>query len=187
MRKGNLIVISGPSGAGKDTICRKLLGDMTAIDLSISMTTREPRANEVDGISYYFTTVEEFEKRISQGDLLEYAKVFDNYYGTPKSRVVEMLKMGNDVLLEIDTQGALAIKEAFEEAILIFIMPPSMEELERRLRERGTENEEVLIKRLGEANREMEMAGAYNYTVINDNLDIAVENVKKYILSHRVL
>ena len=143
MRKGLLVVVSGPSGAGKGTICQALL-EKTPLAYSVSATTRKPRAGEVDGESYYFLSVEAFEKMIEKDELLEWAKVYDNYYGTPLKKVEEKLAAGEDILLEIDTQGAMKVREKFPEGVYIFILPPSLAELERRIRGRDTETEDVL-------------------------------------------
>ena len=180
MNKGRLFVISGPSGTGKGTICKELIkGDK--IRLSVSMTTRNPREGEVHGVSYYFAIKEEFLQKIEAGGFLEYAEVFGNYYGTPKMEVLELLENGIDVLLEIDVQGALQIKEVYPEAVLVFILPPSMEELRARLTGRGTETQDVVERRLGEAAKEISYVKHYDYAVINDDLEEAIENVKTVI------
>ena len=149
--KGKLFIISGPSGAGKGTICKELLAQTSRDDvqLSVSMTTRNPRAGETDGVSYYFVSKEEFLHRIEAGGLLEYAEVYGNYYGTPKQPVVEKLAAGIDVILEIDMQGALKVKENYPDGVFIFILPPSMTELRKRLTGRGTETPEAIELRLG--------------------------------------
>lgn len=180
MNKGRLFVISGPSGTGKGTICKELVKD-DKIRLSVSMTTRSPREGEVHGVSYFFATKEEFEQKISAGGFLEYAEVFGNYYGTPKMEVLELLDEGIDVLLEIDVQGALQIKDVYPEAVLVFILPPSMEELRSRLSGRGTETQEIIERRLGKAAHEISFAVQYDYAVINDQLDEAVNDVKTVI------
>lgn len=180
MDKGRLFVISGPSGTGKGTICKELVKD-DKIRLSVSMTTRSPREGEVHGVSYFFAAKEEFEQKISAGGFLEYAEVFGNYYGTPKMEVLELLDEGIDVLLEIDVQGALQIKDVYPEAVLVFILPPSMEELRSRLSGRGTETQEVIERRLGKAAHEISFAAQYDYAVINDQLDEAVNDVKTVI------
>jgi guanylate kinase len=180
MNKGRLFVISGPSGTGKGTICKELIKD-DKIRLSVSMTTRNPREGEVHGVSYYFATKEEFLQKIEAGGFLEYAEVFGNYYGTPKMEVLELLEKGIDVLLEIDVQGALQIKEVYPEAVLVFILPPSMEELRARLTGRGTETQDVVERRLGEAAKEISYVKHYDYAVINDDLEEAIENVKTVI------
>ena len=180
MNKGRLFVISGPSGTGKGTICKELIKD-DKIRLSVSMTTRNPREGEVHGVSYYFATKEEFLQKIEAGGFLEYAEVFGNYYGTPKMEVLELLDEGIDVLLEIDVQGALQIKDVYPEAVLVFILPPSMEALRARLTRRGTETQEVVERRLGEASKEISYVRDYDYAVINDNLEEAIDNVKAVI------
>jgi guanylate kinase len=180
MNKGRLFVISGPSGTGKGTICKELIKD-DKIRLSVSMTTRNPREGEVHGVSYYFATKEEFLQKIEAGGFLEYAEVFGNYYGTPKMEVLELLDEGIDVLLEIDVQGALQIKDVYPEAVLVFILPPSMEALRARLTGRGTETQEVVERRLGEASKEISYVRDYDYAVINDNLEEAIDNVKVVI------
>lgn len=180
MNKGRLFVISGPSGTGKGTICKELIKD-DKIRLSVSMTTRNPREGEVHGVSYYFATKEEFLQKIEAGGFLEYAEVFGNYYGTPKMEVLELLDEGIDVLLEIDVQGALQIKEVYPEAVLVFILPPSMAELRARLTGRGTETQEVVERRLGQAAKEISYVKQYDYAVINDDLDQAIDNVKTVI------
>ena len=143
-KQGLLIVISGPSGAGKGTICKELLKDSNFF-LSVSITTRQPRQGEVNGESYYFYSKEEFKRKIEEKDFLEYAEVYGNFYGTPKSKVMERLDRGEDVILEIDIQGALKVKENFEEGVFIFILPPSMEELKNRIINRGSETPESLM------------------------------------------
>lgn len=180
MNKGRLFVISGPSGTGKGTICKELVKD-EKIKLSVSMTTRSPREGEIDGVSYFFVTKEEFLQKIEADGFLEYAEVFGNYYGTPKIEVLELLDDSIDVLLEIDVQGALQIKEAYPEAVLVFILPPFLKELRNRLSGRGTETPEVLERRLGKAAHEIAFAVQYDYAVINDNLEEAVDNVRTII------
>ena len=180
MNRGRLFVISGPSGTGKGTICKELIKD-EKIRLSVSMTTRNPREGEVHGVSYYFATKEEFLQKIEAGGFLEYAEVFGNYYGTPKMEVLELLDEGIDVLLEIDVQGALQIKDVYPEAVLVFILPPSMADLRARLTGRGTETQDVVERRLGEAAKEISYVKQYDYAVINDDLDEAIENVKMVI------
>ena len=176
MKKGLLVVVSGPSGAGKGTICQALL-EKTALAYSVSATTRQPRAGEVDGESYYFISVEAFEEMIEKDELLEWAQVYDNYYGTPLKKVEEKLAAGEDILLEIDTQGAMKVREKFPEGIYIFILPPSLAELERRIRGRDTETEEVLKKRLAAAIDEVEVGRLYKYVVMNDKVEDAVDAI----------
>lgn len=186
MRKGLLVVVSGPSGAGKGTICQALL-EKTTLAYSVSATTRKPRAGEVDGESYYFLSVEAFEKMIEKDELLEWAKVYDNYYGTPLKKVEEKLTAGEDILLEIDTQGAMKVREKFPEGVYIFILPPSLTELERRIRGRDTETEDVLQKRLAAAIDEIEAGKCYKYVVTNDEVDSAVESVCAILAAERRL
>ena len=186
MRKGLLVVVSGPSGAGKGTICQALL-EKTPLAYSVSATTRKPRAGEVDGESYYFLSVEAFEKMIEKDELLEWAKVYDNYYGTPLKKVEEKLAAGEDILLEIDTQGAMKVREKFPEGVYIFILPPSLTELERRIRGRDTETEDVLQKRLAAAIGEIEAGKCYKYVVTNDEVDGAVESVCAILAAERRL
>ena len=186
MRKGLLVVVSGPSGAGKGTICQALL-EKTTLAYSVSATTRKPRAGEVDGESYYFLSVEAFEEMIEKDELLEWAKVYDNYYGTPLKKVEEKLAAGEDILLEIDTQGAMKVREKFPEGVYIFILPPSLTELERRIRGRDTETEDVLQKRLAAAIGEIEAGKCYKYVVTNDEVDGAVESVCAILAAERRL
>ena len=186
MRKGLLVVVSGPSGAGKGTICQALL-EKTTLAYSVSATTRKPRAGEVDGESYYFLSVEAFEKMIEKDELLEWAKVYDNYYGTPLKKVEEKLAAGEDILLEIDTQGAMKVREKFPEGVYIFILPPSLTELERRIRGRDTETEDVLQKRLAAAIDEIEAGKCYKYVVTNDEVDGAVDSVCAILAAERRL
>ena len=186
MRKGLLVVVSGPSGAGKGTICQALL-EKTPLAYSVSATTRKPRAGEVDGESYYFLSVEAFEEMIEKDELLEWAKVYDNYYGTPLKKVEEKLAAGEDILLEIDTQGAMKVREKFPEGVYIFILPPSLTELERRIRGRDTETEDVLQKRLAAAIGEIEAGKCYKYVVTNDEVDGAVESVCAILAAERRL
>ena len=185
-KTGTLIVLSGPSGAGKGTICNELLKQVDTLSLSISMTTRSPRGNEADGKDYYFVTKEQFEEDIKKGNFLEYAKVHgDNYYGTPKKKVEESLASGKDIIFEIDIQGALEVKEKMEEGIFIFIMPPSMRELKDRLVKRNTESKDKIIERFKNAYKEINEVTKYNYIVINDEVQNAVDKVKAIILAEK--
>ena len=176
MKNGILFVMSGPSGTGKGTICNELLRTEN-IFLSVSATTREKRVGEVDGVTYNYMYREEFEALIDAGEMLEYAQYNGNYYGTPKRNVEKMLAQGTNVLLEIEPQGALHVKELFPEAVLIFVLPPSMSELKKRLEERGRENEEQIAERLAAAKWEFEQALKYNYIVVNDELQTCVDEV----------
>ena len=182
---GRLFVISGPSGAGKGTICKKLI-ESVDISISTSMTTRAPRPGEIDGKDYYFVTVDEFEEKIANDGMLEYARVFDNIYGTPKDMVIKQLERGRDVILEIDVQGGLQIKKKMpEQAVLVFVLPPDLTTLRQRIIDRGTETEEVIDKRFNEAINEIKLIGEYDYYVVNDELDDAVYDLKAIIMAER--
>ncbi len=181
MHKGSLIVVSGFSGAGKGTIMKKLVSETEDFALSISMTTRAPREGEQHGKEYYFVTKEVFEETIANDGLVEYAYYCGNYYGTPKSYVDEMLSAGKNVLLEIEMQGAMKIKERFPEAVLLFVMPPSAKVLYERLVGRGTETKEVIDKRMARAVEESQGIEQYDYIVVNDDLDTCVEEVKAIV------
>lgn len=180
-RKGILVVVSGFSGAGKGTLMKRLLQTYDNYALSISMTTRAPRTGEENGREYFFVTKEEFEQKISQEGLVEYACYCDNYYGTPREYVETQLDMGKDVILEIEIQGALKIKEKFPTALLLFVMPPTAEELRRRLVGRGTETPEVIDKRLKRAEEEAQGIEHYDYIVINDDLEECVKELHAII------
>lgn len=169
--RGVLCVVSGFSGAGKGTLMNRLLADYDNYALSVSATTRNPRPGEVNGREYFFKTNAEFEQMIKNGELLEYAKYVDHYYGTPKSYVMKNLEAGRDVLLEIEIQGALNIRKAFPEAVLIFVTPPSVEELKKRLIGRGTEDIKTIEARLARASQEAAGMDRYDYLVINDEVD----------------
>ena len=173
MRKGLLILISGPSGTGKGTVCDLLRKNHPEISYSISATTRQPRPGEQDGVNYYFYDKEKFRQMIDAGELLEWAEVYGNYYGTPKQKVLDRLNAGEDILLEIDTQGALNVMKAMPEGLFIFLLPPSLEELANRLKGRGTETEESLQRRLGAAVDEIKIAHNYRYVVVNDKVEAA--------------
>ncbi|MGN0941749.1 MAG: guanylate kinase [Selenomonadaceae bacterium] len=177
MRKGSLIVVSGPSGAGKDTICSAFLEREKNIAYSVSATTRAPRAGEVDGKNYYFVTREQFESMKEHDELLEWAEVYGNYYGTPIKKIQEKIAAGQDILLEIDTQGAMNVKRRFPNGVFVFILPPSLDELQRRIRGRGTEDEKTIEKRLGASVGEIKMASDYHYVIINDEVETAVEKL----------
>ena len=180
MKKGRLIVISGPSGAGKGTICEELFKDENVV-FSVSMTTRAPRKGEVDGREYFFVSEEKFVENIENGGFLEHAQTFGNYYGTPKEAVLRQMADGYDVILDIDTKGARQVRAIYPESVLIFVLPPSMDELRRRIRGRGSENEEDIRIRLGEAAHEMSLAENYDYCIINDDINEAVSAVKAII------
>jgi len=179
---GKLFIISGPSGTGKGTICKRLI-DETDVEISVSMTTRHPREGEVDGKSYYFTSKEEFQQAIENDGFLEWAEVYGNYYGTPKAKVEEKLAAGIDVLLEIDIQGALNVKEAYPNGIFIFILPPSMAELRKRITGRGTDSEESINLRLSQTLKEVSYIDKYDYCVVNGELDEAVARVKSIVIA----
>lgn len=181
MRKGLLILISGPSGTGKGTVCDLLRQKHPEISYSISATTRQPRPGEQDGVNYYFYTKEKFREMIDQGQLLEWAEVYGNFYGTPKQKVLDRLEAGEDILLEIDTQGALNVMKVMPEGLFIFLLPPSLEELAARLKGRGTETEESLHRRLGAAVDEIKLATTYRYVVVNDKVEDAQETIAKII------
>lgn len=181
MRKGLLILISGPSGTGKGTVCDLLRQKHPEISYSISATTRQPRPGEQDGINYYFYTKEKFREMIDQGQLLEWAEVYGNFYGTPKQKVLDRLEAGEDILLEIDTQGALNVMKVMPEGLFIFLLPPSLEELAARLKGRGTETEESLHRRLGAAVDEIKLATKYRYVVVNDKVEDAEETIANII------
>lgn len=180
--RGVLTVISGFSGAGKGTVVKQLLQEYD-YGLSISATTRSPREGEQDGREYFFKTKEEFEKMIREHQLIEYAQYVGNYYGTPKEYVVQQLEQGKDVILEIEMQGALRVREILPEVNLIFLAPPTVDELERRLVSRGTETAEVIRERMARAKEESAYMKEYDYIVINDDLDECVENVHQLIRS----
>jgi len=186
MVKGLLIVLSGPSGTGKGTVCKALLKKRKDISLSVSCTTRAPRAGEKDGVSYFFKTREEFEKLIEKDAFLEYADVFSNYYGTPKSFVDAAIDEGKDVLLEIDVQGALKVKAAYPQGVYIFLVPPSMEELENRIRSRGTETAEQIEARLGKASAEMKLMKKYDYRIVNDSVDDVVNRIEAIMTAEKL-
>lgn len=183
--KGLLLVISGFSGAGKGTVVKRLLEQHNDYALSISATTRSPREGEQDGREYFFKSKEEFKKMIEASELIEYARYVDNYYGTPKAYVEEQLKEGKNVILEIEIQGALNIKSMFSDAVLLFIMPPSAKELERRLVGRGTEDEATIRARLSRASEEAQGVENYNYIVINDDVDACVETIDSIVKSEK--
>ena len=185
--RGDLIIISGTTCAGKGTVIKKLLSMHNDLILSISYTSRPKRDNEIDGVDYYFVTKEEFEEKIKNQEFLEYAQVqYGAYYGTPKKEIIKLLESGKDVILEIDVEGAKQIKELFPETILIFIMAPSMKEVKNRIKLRGKENNEQIISRFKVAYREINQINNYNYVVVNDDLDMAVKKVEAILLSEKL-
>ena len=181
MSKGILIVLSGFSGAGKGTLVKELMKTYDNYALSISMTTRKPREGEVHGREYFFTERESFEEKIAQNGLIEYAQYCGNYYGTPRDYVEEMLAAGRDVLLEIEIQGMHKVKKMFPDMLTLFVTPPSIAELEKRLRGRGTETEEVIRKRLARAAEEAKGMEDYEYLVVNDDLQECVEEIHSIV------
>ena len=185
MKKGILTIVSGFSGAGKGTLMKALLVKYDSYALSISATTRKPREGEVDGREYFFKTVEEFEQLIQEDTLIEYAKFVDNYYGTPKAYVEEQLNQGKDVILEIEIQGALKVKEKMPDTLLVFVTPPSADELKRRLVGRGTETMDVIESRLARANEEAKGMDKYDYILVNDVLDKCVDDLHNLIQSEK--
>ena len=180
MKKGNLFVISGPSGAGKSTVC-KLVRKILRINLAVSATTRARRKGEVEGNEYHFLTKDDFENKITKNEFLEYAKVHENYYGTLKSEVENKLSNGENVILEIDVQGGIQIREIYPNAKLIFFKSPSLEDLEKRLRFRGTESEETVQLRLKNAKEELEIGKEYDETVINCRIEQACTDIVNLI------
>ena len=176
--KGMLIVISGPSGVGKSTICKALIEkELRNVELSISATTRRPRVGEVDSVNYYFKDEHVFKEMIYQNEFLEYAKVYGNYYGTPKQKVIDKLDNGISVILEIDTYGAMQVKKNFKKGVFIFIMPPCFNILKNRIINRGTESKDDIRKRLKSAFKEITEVSNYDYIVINDDIDKAVNKI----------
>ncbi|NLJ78581.1 MAG: guanylate kinase [Tissierellia bacterium] len=185
MSKGFLLVISGPSGSGKGTICTKLLRDDKELVFSVSATTRNARKGEREGVNYYFVDDEQFENMIDNGEFIEYARVHRNYYGTPKKPVSDQIARGNIVILEIDVQGALQVKKNYSEAVSIFLLPPTMEELRNRLIGRGTETEEQVDIRYRNAFKELEFVHEYDYVVINDDIMNALNEIKSIIIAEK--
>lgn len=184
--RGILFILSGPSGVGKGTVRKRLFEKSTDLKYSVSMTTRNKRPGEVDGVDYFFKSKDEFESLIDQNELLEYAKYVDNYYGTPRKYVEEMLEKGYDVFLEIEVQGALQVKKNFPEGVFIFLFPPSLDELKNRILGRGTESTDLVLNRLKEARKEIEMMDAYDYVVVNDQVDSAVQKIESIIQSEHL-
>ena len=174
--KGTLFVVSGPAGAGKGTICKEFIDKHKSAFLSVSATTRSPRPGEINGENYFFISKNEFEDMIKNDGLLEYACFCDNYYGTPKKAVEQRLMQGDDIILEIEVQGAMQIKEKLPHAVLVFIIPPTFEILRSRLEGRGTETPDVIEKRLARAKEEILLAGNYDYIIINDTVKNAVNH-----------
>ena len=186
MKKGLLIVISGASGTGKGTVCKELLARERGFAYSVSATSRAPRAGEQDGREYYFRTRAEFEKMIAAGEFLEYADVYGNYYGTPLAPIEARRAAGEDILLEIDTQGALNVMERCPDGTFIFLLPPSLEELRRRITGRGTESEESLARRLAAARDEIRLGKRYRYAVLNDTVEAATDRIQTILSAERL-
>lgn len=184
--RGILIVVSGFSGAGKGTVMKEIMGQYDNYALSISATTRKPRAGEEEGREYFFKSTEEFEKMIAKDELIEYARYVENYYGTPRTYVEEQRNAGKDVILEIEIQGALKVKQAFPDTLLLFVVPPSAGELKKRLVGRGTESMEVIEYRLNRAVEESAGMEKYDYLVVNDDLEICVEQMHSIIRSEHL-
>lgn len=176
-KRGELIVLSGPSGVGKSTVIAELLSNRRDIHFSVSFTTRQPRVGEEHGVNYYFVSREEFERMIEADELLEYAQYVDNYYGTSLKIIEEKLQRGVDVLLDIEVQGAAKVREKCPEAVCIFIIPPSLEELSRRLRKRNTDSENVIAQRLAKAREECRECTKYDYLVVNDNVMSSAQEI----------
>ena len=183
--QGVLLVLSGPSGAGKGTICEQLLNKRKNLAYSVSATTRAPRKGEVDGRDYFFVIIEKFKEMIVNNELLEHAEIYGNYYGTPRSYVMSILDEGRDVVLEIDPQGALQVKESFPDAVFVFVVPPSLDELSKRIYKRGTDSEEVIKRRLSAATSELAYASKYDYSVVNDEVEKATNKVSNILDAER--
>jgi guanylate kinase len=184
-RKGLLVVVSGPAGVGKGTLCKAYMKKFDDMKLSVSNTTRLPRDGERDGVEYNFTTKENFLKMIENDELLEYVNVFENYYGTSKKWVQEQLDMGNDIILEIDIIGAMNVKKTYDNALLLFIIPPSYEVLEKRLRNRNTDSDDQIRQRLERMEEEIKIMKDYDYFVVNDDIDESLDMMKAIIDTQR--
>lgn len=183
--RGILFVLSGPSGVGKDTVLRHAMSRLGPIRTSVSVTTRPPRPDEIDGTDYFFVSVAEYQRMLEARELLEHAEVHGHFYGTPRTWVLDHLRAGTDVVLEIDVQGAMQVKAAFPEVVLLFLGPPSWQELARRLRARGTDDEESIRRRLRNAHHEMQQINRYDYLIINDQLAYATDRFQAIVLAER--
>jgi len=186
MSPGTLFVVSAPSGAGKTSLVRELIESLDGIQVSVSHTTRARREGEVNGVNYHFTDAAGFETMIQQGGFFEYAKVFDHYYGTSRQAVEALLDAGQDVILEIDWQGARQVREQFKDAVSIFVMPPSLHELENRLASRGTDEHAIIARRMRDAVSEMSHYDEYDYLVVNDDFTTALEELRALVISQRL-
>lgn len=187
MRKGSLFIFSGPSGIGKDTVLKEVMNSSDNIRLSISSITREMRDGEIEGEKYHFVSREEFEEMINKKELLEYNEYIGNFYGTPKAPVVDWMNKGYDVILEIDVNGAFKVKQKMPEAVMVFMLPKSIDVLRHRLEKRGTESPETIEKRLRQAAREITFAPEYDYVFFNDDLETAVSDLKSIIRANALL
>lgn len=186
MRDGFLLVLSGPSGVGKGTVCEALLEKRDDIRYSISATTRKKRPMEVNGENYYFLSLDEFQNKIKENEFIEYAKVHGNYYGTPKSYVVDKIEDGDIVILEIDVQGALQVKENYPGAVYIFLLPPDLKELRNRIEKRATEDKETIDLRMNNAQEELSFIDKYDYAVINDEIQTTVRKIESIIEAEKL-
>ena len=184
--RGTLYVFAAPSGAGKTSLVKALVEESDGVEVSVSHTTRAPRPGELDGINYHFTDVAAFEAMVEEGAFLEHARVFDNFYGTARANIEERLAAGRDVILEIDWQGARQVRQQFPESIRVFILPPSRQALEDRLRSRGQDDDDVIDRRMRDAVNEMSHYGEFDFLVINDDFDIALEEIKAIIRVNRL-
>lgn len=183
IRKGLLIVLSGPSGVGKGTVCKALLQKKRDLIYSVSATTRKPRVGEIEGVNYFFISHEQFQRMIKMDRLLEYAEYVGHYYGTPCDFVEQTLAAGQDVILEIEVQGAMKVKQKYPEGIFIFLLPPSLAVLQERIQERGTEQKRVIAHRMDVAMKELALVTHYHYAVVNDEIDSACRRIESIIIA----